>query len=71
MTLKEFIKHLAHKSLKVKIICYDYNNHCFVTIYEASVGELLNWVKYPIYMDYLVECVNPEDTNFMEVKIYG
>lgn len=71
MTLREFIKHLAHKSLKIKLICYDYSINCFITLFNDTLGVLLNWVKYPMYMDFLVECVNPEDTNLLEVKIYG
>ena len=71
MTLKEFINHLAHKSLKIKIICYDYYICCYVTIYEGTVGELLHWIQYPKFMELIVECVNPEDKNFFEVSING
>lgn len=74
MTLREFISHLSHKSLKIKIMYYSYSTNyvrCFVSLYEGTVGSLLHWVKYPDYMNYIVTCVEPEDTNFLEVKIYG
>lgn len=71
MKLSEFINHLAHKSLKLKIIAFDYDMNYMIKIFEGTIGELLHWVKYPMVMDFVVENVCPEDNNLLEVKIYG
>lgn len=70
MTLKEFIYHLAHKSIFIHIIKYNYNENCFVRLFDGTVGTLIHWKDFPEYSTNIVEAIECEH-NFFEVKIYG
>lgn len=70
MKLSEFIYHLAHRSLFIQIIKYNYNKNCFVRLFDGTVGTLIHWKDLPEYADNIVEGIEPEH-NFFEVRIYG
>lgn len=70
MTLREFIYHLAHKSISIMILLYNHNSNTYTCIFNDSVGTLIHWKDFPKYSDYVVDSIDT-DHNFFEVHIYG
>ena len=62
MTIEEFIKHLKHKSLRIKIIEEQDKN--LSVIFLGDVGVYLNWVERKTYGKMIIHHIIPSSNGF-------
>lgn len=62
MTIEEFINHLKHKSLRIKIIEEQDKNSS--VIFLGDVGFYLNWIDRKRYGKMLIDHIETFDNGF-------
>lgn len=65
MTLIEFIKHLAHRSIKIRL--YDLNKKL---VYEDTIGTYVHSIKRNIFDDCKIMELIPDDSDIFVVYLY-
>lgn len=66
MTISEFISHMKHKSVNIKIRVHDENdkNYEWNIIFNSDIGSFMNSVLYNKISNYLIDSIIPEECSF-------